>query len=364
MDTKPIDRADSELSDRIATAPAANLPVVLPNPVPPQPRWRWSLILACLLVAIGAAGGGAYWWLHRLDGLPPGIAWGNGRIEADEIDIATKFAGRIAALYADEGDNVKAGQMLAQMDTRDLEATQRKAEALALQAQKVLDGSRANFDQQRTQVTLAQQELERTRFLSPKGYATKEELDRRQQALDAANAMLEAAKARVSESEHALEAARQEIERNAIAIADNTLTAPRDGRIQYRLANIGEVLAVGGKVFTMLDAGYVYMDVFLPTAEAGKVAVGSDARILLDALPNAPIPAKVTFVSAQAQFTPKAVETRSERDKLMFRVRIRIDPERLRDHPAELRAGLPGLAYVRLDPQAAWPRALQPPPGG
>jgi HlyD family secretion protein len=100
------------------------------------------------------------------------------------------------------------------------------------------------------------------------------------------------------------------------------------------------------------------MDLFLPTAEAGRTMVGSEARIVLDASPNAPIPAKVVFVSAEAQFTPKAVETKAERDKLMFRVRVRVDPDYLSAHGAEMSSGLPGLAYVRLNGGAEWPASL------
>jgi HlyD family secretion protein len=351
--------------ENTAAPPTANLPVTIAVPaLRPQPRRQPWLLLGVLLLAIGAAGGGIYWWMHRTPILPPGLAAGNGRLEADEIDIATKFAGRIAEVLADEGDVVVAGQVIARMDTKDLEAALKKAQAQALQAQKALDEARANVEQQQTQLLLAKQQLDRTRFLAPKGFATKEQLDQRQQALDAANAGLTAAAARVAEAEHGLDAARQEVDRNRIDIADNALVAPRDGRIQYRLANIGEVLGAGGKVFTMLDTGYVYMDIFLPTAEAGRTVLGAEARIVLDAAPNTPLPAKVTFVSSQAQFTPKAVETRSERDKLMFRVRVRIDPERLRAHAAEVRAGLPGMAYIRLDNGTDWPASLQLQNGG
>ncbi|HYM72868.1 MAG TPA: HlyD family efflux transporter periplasmic adaptor subunit, partial [Stellaceae bacterium] len=142
-------------------------------------------------------------------------------------------------------------------------------------------------------------------------------------------------------------------------IADNALVAPREGRIQYRVANVGEVLGAGGKVFTMLDTSYVYMDIYLPTAEAGRIRLGSDARIVLDAYPAHPIPAKVAFIATQAQFTPKTVETTDEREKLMFRIRVRIDPERLRTRTELVRSGLPGIAYVRTDPAAAWPVQLR-----
>ncbi len=157
----------------------------------------------------------------------------------------------------------------------------------------------------------------------------------------------------------AIDAATHDAELYKVNIADNTLAAPRDGRIQYRIANIGEVLPAGGRVFAMLDILYVYMDIYLPTAEAGKVRIGADARIALDAVPNVAIPAKVAFVATQAQFTPKTVETKDERDKLMFRVRVRIDPERLRARGEYVRSGLPGVGYVKYDPSVAWPDKLQ-----
>jgi HlyD family secretion protein len=291
--------------------------------------------------------------------MPPGIAWSNGRIDADEIDIDTKFAGRIAEMLADEGDMVKAGQIVARMDTQDLAASLRKAEAQVQQAQKAIDEANANVVQQTSQVLLAKQQMDRATSLAQEGYQTKEVVDQRQQQLDGANAALEAAQARVIEFQHALEASTHDVELNRVNIADNTLVAPRDGRIQYRIANIGEVLPAGGKVFAMLDISYVYMDVYLPTEEAGKLKIGADARIVLDAYPNVAIPAKVSFIATQAQFTPKAVETKSERDKLMFRIRVRIDPERLRARADSVRSGLPGVAYLRLDPAVAWPPQLQ-----
>ena len=196
-------------------------------------------------------------------------------------------------------------------------------------------------------------------MLAKRGYATLELLDQRRQTLDGATAALRAAKSRVDEAERAIDAATHDAEFYKVNIADNTLVAPRDGRLQYRIANIGEVLPAGGRVFTMLDISYVYMDIYLPTHEAGKVKIGSDARITLDAVPNVAIPAKVAFIATQAQFTPKTVETKDERDKLMFRMRVRIDPERLRARGEYVRSGLPGVAYVKFDPAVSWPDKLQ-----
>ncbi len=308
---------------------------------------------------IAGGAGGFYWWKSAQSQLPPGIFWGNGRLEADQIDIATKFAGRIAEIFVDQGDMVKAGQVLARMDTRDLEASLKKARAQVELSHKAIEEANANAVQLNSQVLLAQQEFDRATALAQKGFQTKEVLDQRQQQLDGAKAALRAAQAREIEAEHALDAATHDVELYTVNIADNTLVAPRDGRIQYRIANVGEVLPAGGKVFTMLDISYVYMDIYLPTAEAGRVKFGADARIVLDAYPNVAIPAKVSFVATQAQFTPKTVETKIERDKLMFRIRVRIDPERLRARGDAVRSGLPGIAYIRTDPAVAWPERLQ-----
>jgi HlyD family secretion protein len=321
-------------------------------------RFRWLAVAVFVLLA-GAGGAGYYVWKQAHPPLPVGISLGNGRIEADEIDIATKFAGRVSELLVDIGDRVAPGQVLARMDTRDIEQSLSKSEAQTRQAQRAVDETQANLVQQQTTKTFAEQEMDRTNSLLKNGWTTQEVADQRKQALDAAIAGLNAAQARVLVAQHALEAAQHDAGFYKVQIADNTLVAPKAGRIQYRLANIGEVLPAGGKVFTMLDLSYVYMDVYLPTLEAGKVKVGADARIVLDAYPDHPIPAKVSFVASQAQFTPKTVETKTERDKLMFRIRTRIDPDRLLAHADAVRSGLPGVAYVRSDPAIAWPKNLQ-----
>jgi HlyD family secretion protein len=285
--------------------------------------------------------------------------WGNGRVEADDIDITPKYPGRVAILLVDEGDLVKPGQVVARMDTKDTEETLLKAEAELQLARRALDEVSANLVQQKTQQKLAQQQFDRTQALIQRGFATGELLDQRRQALDGANAALIAATARVAEAEHAVNAMKHNVAYNKVVIADSTLVAPREARVQYRLVNTGEVVAAGAKIFTLLDLSKVYMTIFLPTEEVGKIALGDEARIVLDALPGLVVPGNVTFVSPTSQFTPKMVETRSERDKLMFRVKVQIDPELLAQHTRDVRTGLPGVAYVRFDPNVAWPAQLR-----
>lgn len=347
-------------------APAKQLPSTeTPNlPVPAHPKgprrhWNRAVIGLLAVLAGGGTGYGYYAWRHLHPPLPIGISYGNGRVEADEVDIETKYPGRVSELMNEIGDLVSPGQVVARMDTRDIQQSLSKSEAQGRQAQRAIDEAQANLVQQKTQQTLAQQEMDRTSSLVKNGWATQEVADQRQQQLDGANAGLAAAQARLSQAQHALEAAEHDAGYYRVEIADNTLVAPKFGRIQYRLVNIGEVLPAGGKIFTMLDFSYVYMDIYLPTSEAGRVKIGSDARIVLDAYPDHPIPAKVTFVASQSQFTPKTVETQTERDKLMFRIRVRIDQDRLLKHSDAIKSGLPGIAYVRWDPSLPWPNNLQ-----
>ncbi|WP_419728857.1 HlyD family secretion protein [Lichenicola sp.] len=339
--------------------PTPNLPAVIDTPDPPPQQRRWLKPLIALAALLLVAGGTGYWWLNRLPGLPPGFASGNGRLEADEIDIDTKFAGKIATLEVDEGSVVEASQTVALMDSQDLEATLAKSQALVLQARQTVRSSLATLAQQQTEVVFARKELDRASALLQTGFETREMVDQRQQTLSGAVDAVRSDVAQTAAAARALDAAAQDVALDRVDIAYDTLVAPRAGTIEYRIANIGEVLPAGGKVFTMLDRTYVYMDVYLPTASAGRTRIGSEARILLDAYPGHPIPASVSFVAAQAQFTPKTVETRTERDSLMFRVRVRIDPARLALRTTPVKSGLPGEAIIRTDSNAAWPATLQ-----
>ena len=174
-----------------------------------------------------------------------------------------------------------------------------------------------------------------------------------------AHAAIEAAKSQVVEAQATLEAALATTERLKAEIEDSILKAPRSGRVQYRMAQPGEVLPAGGKILTLLDLSDVYMTFFLPETLAGRVAIGAETRVVLDAAPQYVFPAQVSFVASVAQFTPKTVETTTERQKLVFRVKAQGDPEVLKRYGARVKTGLPGVATVRLDPTAAWPAHLQ-----
>lgn len=343
-----------------------------------------------MVVAVLVVFGLLAWWAWRTlgeQGLGAGFASGNGRIEATEIDVATKLPGRLTEILVREGDFVKAGQLLATMQIDTLEAQRNEAQALlqkafnavvSAEAQTVVRESdmaaaQALVVQRESELEAAQRRLARTRVLTKEGASSKQELDDDQARVRGAQAVLSATRAQVAAAQASIDAARAQAvgARSAVVaaeatiaridadIADSRLTAPRDGRVQYRIAQPGEVLGAGGKVLNLVDLSDVYLTFFLPTEQAGRLAVGSDARLILDAAPDYVVPAKVSYVASTAQFTPKTVETASEREKLMFRVRAQIDRELLQKYLTQVKTGLPGVAWIKLDPQADWPDSLK-----
>jgi HlyD family secretion protein len=298
---------------------------------------------------------------NRLIGndVPKGFAFTNGRIEATKIYITTKFQGRIDSILVKEGDTFNAGKVLARMDTRNLEAQLRQAEAQIHRAKESKAVATATVAQREAELIFFASDAERQKNLADRGTTSKTEYEHAFARWKAGEAALEAAKAQVVEAEAAIHAATADAERLRVDISDSILVAPRRGRVQYRMSEVGEVLPSGGRVLDVIDLTDVYMLFYLPEAEAGKVTIGAEARLIFDALPDAVIPATVYYVAAEAQFTPKAVETRTERQKLAFQVRARLDPALLSKYEPYVKTGLPGVIYVRTDPKAEWPERLK-----
>lgn len=313
-------------------------------------------------VAIGAlllaAGGWASLRLRTIDALPQGIVGANGRLEANQVEIATKLAGRIVEIAPREGDMVDRGSIVARLDQVELEAQLRQAQAEAQRARKLLAAANATVESRKAELTLARQELDRASALVSKGYATRQRLDQRRQQMSSTSAALEAASAQVEEANAAITAAEAQVDRLKALLSDATIISPVRGRVQYRLIEPGAVLPAGGRIATVLDLADVYMTIFLPARDAGRVMIGDEARVVLDVAPNYVFPAKVSFVAAEAQFTPKTVETKTERDKLMFRVKLQAPAELLKAFEPRVKSGLRGMGYVRVARDAAWPARL------
>lgn len=320
-----------------------------------------TILIALVLAAIA---GGFYWYSGRDSGLPEGFARANGRLEAERVDIASKFSGRIRDVLVTEGEMVTQGQPLAHLDSTEIEAQLREADAAVLQAREALNEARAVLAQRQSELVLADQEMHRSETLGERGFASGETMDRRRSQRATAAAAVRSAEAGIARAEATIAAREATVERIRADLGEYEITVPVAGRIQYRLAEPGEVIAAGGKVATMLDLKRVYMTVYLPTRDAGRLAYGAEARLIFDAAPDYVVPATVTFVASEAQFTPRYVETESERDKLMFRVKVTIPADILEGYERLVKAGIPGVAIVRTDPDMPWPEefAVKLPP--
>jgi len=339
-----------------------------------------AIAIAAVVIAV------VLWLKFKPSGPGAGFVSGNGRVEATEIDIATKLAGRVQNIMVDEGDFVQAGQTLAQMQVDVLDAQRDAARAQSQQAitavasaeaqvvarQSDTVAAQATVSQREAELDAAQRRFARTKTLSTNGVATMQELDDDRASLHGNEAAVTAAQAQVSAAQAAIKAAQAQVvgansavtaSKATIAsieadIVDSQLKSPRDGRVQYRVAQPGEVLGPGGKVLNLVDLGDVYLTFFLPETAVGKVALGSEVRVILDAAPQYVIPAQVSYVATVAQFTPKTVETASERQKLMFRVKAQFGRELLQKNLKLVKTGLPGVAWLKLDAKAEWPANL------
>lgn len=350
---------------------------------PEQKTWlsRGAIVVALLAAAALA------WKFVRPASDDGAFVQGNGRIEATEVDVAAKTAGRVAEILVNEGDFVKAGDVIARMDTRSIEAqlAQAKAQvanarsarqtALAQVAQRKADAAMAEavLTQRHTELEVAKRTSARSKALLADRATSAQQADEdaarasnaaanvavAQAQITASKAAIGATLAQVEQTEAGIDAANAVVARLQTELEDGVLKAPRAGRVQYRVVQPGEVVGGGGKVVSLVDIGDVYMTFFLPEMAAGRVALGSEVRIVLDAARQFVIPAQVSYVASVAQFTPKTVETQSERQKMVFRVKARIDPELLKKYPEQVKTGLPGMAHLRLDAKRDWPDALQ-----
>ena len=303
------------------------------------------------------------WWQQQQSILAKDFVSGNGRIEADQVDITTKYSGRVKHILVQEGDLVKPNQILAKMDTTELDAQLAQTQAQVAQAQAAVAEGAALIVQRKSELTLAELELKRVAPLVKTGAMSQSIADKTKTVKDTAFAAYTAAKAHVHTLEQSVLVAKSAVMRVQTQIDEATLKSPVMGRVLYRLAQANEVLGGGGKVLTIINLGEIYMEMFLPSAQAYLTPIGAQARIKLDIIDTA-IPAQVSFVSPESQFTPKQVETQSERDKLMFRVKVRIPQALVLEHIEQVKTGARGVAYIRLSPEkgekpSPWPDFLQ-----
>lgn len=352
---------------------------------------RWFVAAMILLVvAVGFLG-----WLRRQRSQSSeAFASANGRVEATVYDIKTTRPGRIARVLVREGDTVEPGQIVFEIDIPDqrdqgsqAESELREAreelnqtEFIVAQKKNDVDQVTAALGRREKEFMLAQRRLERSRELFAQELIARQELSELEtklriveaaQALEqsrkqAAEAALTAAEFQVKQKSAAIDTVQAMMRRMRPQTEDRFLRSPIHGRVLRRAAEPGQVFAAGVRVLTVLEVpdGY-YVTIVLPGAQAGRLTVGSEARVVLDASPHRVFPGVVAFVAPRPQLAATGGEDRTEGEKFMFPVKIKIAGALIEPHLQNFKTSLTGVAYVRLDVDAPWPESLQvTSPGG
>ena len=395
---------------------------------PPRP----ILVAGAIALVAAVALAGWSWWRSRLDA--SGILHASGRIEVTEVNVSSKVTGRVTALHVDEGTDVTAGQLIADLEGQELEAQLRQARA-ALQstearltqaritfqveptmvrtqirqgeeglraaeerlrmlqagfrAQEIEEG-RANLRQAKARLEIARLTRDRYRGLLADGAISKQDLDRSESELQAAEATVRAARERLNILEEgsrpedirmaqaerdraaaALEAARANaatldlrqqdvrvaeaavgeaqanVRRLETQVAELKVFAPLAATVLTKAVEAGEVVAAGKPLVLLGDLDHPWIKIYVPETQLGKVRLGAPARVLVDSFPNLPFRGTVTWISDQAEFTPKNVQTAEERVNLVYAVKITIQKAE-----RKLKAGMPADAELDLGPGA------------
>lgn len=311
------------------------------------------------IAVVGAALVGYQVWRSNQSGVPKGIAWGNGRFEAKLADVSAKEPLRVKEVLVQEGDLVRPGDVLVRLDTVTLDAQLVESQARVAAANERLAVAQASIRRTKSQITLAKIEADRSRKLLEENAGSQREYDVRKTTVETTTAALAEAQAQLQTAMKEVQVAQADVATVQTRIDDATLKSPVLGRVLYRLAEPGEVLGPGGKALTLVNLEDVYMEIFLPAADAGATKVGAEGRITVDYEPGKAALGYVSFVSPEAQFTPKEVETRSEREKLMFRVKIQVPKALVSRYVEHIKTGVRGVGYVKVKDSAVWPSWLQ-----
>ncbi len=267
--------------------------------------------------------------IARLRGetLPDGIVKSNGRLEATQVDVSSKYPGRLSEVTVEEGSNVIQGQVIAKLTSPEYEAQLRAAQADVQKANDALAAAEAEIASRESALTFAKSDYERGQELMKSGHITKQTFEQRKRNYDSAIAAVKSFTSQRDQALSQIANTEAEVDRVQSIIDDLTLVSPRLGRVQYQLARAGEVVAAGAPIVTILDLTDVYMTIFLPAAEAGRLAVGDEARIILDPVPGLRRPR-----CGQLRRRRRAIHAQDRRDQ--GRAREADVPRQAEDRPA------------------------------
>lgn len=256
-----------------------------------------------------------------------GVIEASGVFEAKEVVVSAEVVGKVLVVYHDSGDMVVQGEALADIDTTDILLQ-------IAQARAGLAGADAGIVQAQTQLSQARSNHERVKALYEDGATSESLLEEAVTALKLAKSALEAAR-------EAKRQAQAQVNILTHQLSKARIDSPISGQVLERFISAGEMAGVGTKLFSVADLSHLWLDVYVPEGKLGLVEVGQEVEISVDSFPDETFPGRVSFISGEAEFTPKNIQTKEERSKLVFRVRVEVpNPE------GKLKIGMPADAVI------------------
>ena len=319
---------------------------------------KLTVLVMVPLAALACSGGG-----------DKNVISASGTIEAVEVHVASKAAGQIVSLAVEEGARVKPGDLLASVDhaAADIQLRQAEAGVRLAEAQLALlvKGARrediqqaeAALTQADANLRVASDDVRRMRELSRTGSVTAKSRDdaearvvvaeaQRAAAVETLNKLRRLARPEeIQAAEARLAQARAGADLLAKTIADCAVTAPAGGVVTHKAVEAGEMVTPGATIVTLAALDSVFVMIYVTETELGRVRLGDAAEVRIDGFPDRPFAGRITYISPEAEFTPKNVQTKEDRVKLVFGVKVEIaNPEGL------LKPGLPADALIRTAP--------------
>jgi membrane fusion protein YbhG len=334
-------------------------------------RWRW--IVGAVVLALMAGGTASY--LSAPEETGPGELLLQGNIDVRQVNLSFKVDGRIETLAVDEGDSVKAGQVVATLDKRyfqdDLRVMTARRDSTAATLARLEHGSRpeeigqarAQLEQQKATLFKSRQDFARAGRMLQNNAMSREDYDQVRAAQDVAQANVRYAEqtlklAEIGPRQEDIDAAKAQLAEQSAAViqsqrrlADSDLIAPNDGTILTRAREKGAIVQASETVFTLTLASPVWVRTYVNERDLGKIEPDMPATVTTDTAPNRPYDGHIGFISPTAEFTPKTVETRELRTDLVYRLRVIVE-----NPDGGLRQGMP--VTVSLPVGSARPRTF------
>ena len=297
----------------------------------------------------------------------PNLIESTGTIEATEVDIRSEASGKTLALHFNEGDWVKKGDIIAEIDHEklDIELAQAKAKLAEAKAQltllikglrdKEVERAHETFLESKVLLKDSKREYKRIQVLYDEGVVDLGSRDKTEAAYESAQKRYEIArknyeiavegsrKEEIQAGEAVKEGAEAQVKLIERKIEDATVIIPIDGVISERYVELGEFVSVGSLIATIIDLKHPWVMTYVSEKNLGKVKLGQEGKVMVDSFPDKEFTGKVTYISPEAEFTPKNIQTKEERVKLVFGVKIEVD-----NPNQELKPGMPADAVIEV----------------